>query len=196
MSVLVSSLSSSASVTFRLLYTFPVLISNITDGEITQEEVKPEWIEWAMGEIDSQTGLSLRSPFTDKLDGNDLITIFTRKFPLIEVSKVLIGNIEVPPSAYCVNERTGRITLKNDLFPEGCKNITVIGISGYREVPPLIQKIASLLVAKTALSAKHGHLVDNESIGDFTQTRTFKKLNDELDRAWEALGKRFPIDFI
>ena len=59
----------------------------------------------------------------------------------------------------------------------------------------MIQKIATLLVAKTVLSAKNGPLVDNESIGDFTQTRTFKKLNDELDRAGGAWGKRFPIDF-
>ena len=73
--------------------------------------------------------------------------------------------------------------------------MVVTGIHGYRQVPPLIQKIATLLVAKTALEAKFGPLVDHESIGDFSQTRSFKKLNDELDRAWDALGRTFPIDF-
>jgi len=48
-------------------------------------------------------------------------------------------------------------------------------------------------VAKTVLSARFGPLVDNEHIGDFSQTRTFKKLNDELDRAWDALGRNFRI---
>jgi hypothetical protein len=62
-------------------------------------------------------------------------------------------------------------------------------------VPPLIEKIATLIVAKTALSAKNGGLVDSESIGDFSQSRSFRKLNDELDRAWEAWGSRAPIDF-
>jgi hypothetical protein len=48
-------------------------------------------------------------------------------------------------------------------------------------------------VTKTALSAKFMPLADNDNIGDFSQTRSFKKLNDELDRAWAALGKRFRI---
>jgi len=52
-----------------------------------------------------------------------------------------------------------------------------------------------LIAAKTALAAKNGALVDSESIGDFSQNRSFKKLNDELDRAWSAWGVRAGVDF-
>jgi hypothetical protein len=87
------------------------------------------------------------------------------------------------------------VTLKDGIFPQGIQNVTVAGTYGYESLPPLIEKIATLIVAKTALSAKNGSLVDSESIGDFSQSRSFKKLNDELDRAWEAWGSRAPIDF-
>lgn len=178
-------------------YTTPFLVSKATGEEILEAEVLSEWILQAREEIDRKSGMCfLPLIFTEELDGNGLAAIFTRRFPVIEISKVELDGVELSPSAYRINLRTGSVTLRDSAFPEGIKNVTVTGIYGYRQVPPLVQKVATLLVAKTALSAKNGPLVDNESIGDFTQTRTFKKLNDELDRAWESLGNKFPIDFV
>lgn len=178
-------------------YTTPLLVSKATGEEILEEEVVSEWIQQSREEIDRRTGMSFLSViFAEELDGNGLAVIFTRRFPILEITKVELDGVEVQPEAYRVNLRTGSVTLKDAVFPEGLKNITLTGVYGYKQVPPLVQKIATLLAAKTALSAKNGPLVDNESIGDFTQTRTFKKLNDELDRAWESLGRKFPIDFV
>jgi hypothetical protein len=178
-------------------YTTPFLVSKAAGDEVLEEEVLSDWIQQAREEIDRQTGMSFLSLiFTEEADGSGLPTLFTRRFPVLEISKVMIDGVELAPSTYAVNLRTGSVTLRNSTFPEGIKNVTITGIYGYRQVPPLVQKIATILAAKTALSAKNGPLVDNESIGDFTQTRTFKKLNDELDRAWKSLGKKFPVDFV
>ena len=198
MTTLVSVLSSpvSAVVLFEFTYTTPFLVSAATGGEVLPEEVKQEWILEAMEEIERKTGMCFRPAyFTEELDGNGLIRVFTRRFPLISVSKVCIDGEELPPVNYAVNKRTGSVTLKNRLYPEGVKNVLIEGTSGYENVPPLIEKIATLIVAKAALSAKNGPLVDSESIGDFSQNRSFKKLNDELDRAWEAWGARAGVDF-
>ncbi len=178
-------------------YTTPLLVSKATGEEIMEVEILWDWIQQAREEIDRQTGMSFLSfVFTEETDGNGLSTIFTRRFPVLEVTKVTVDGFELPYSSFVVNSRTGSITLRDNIFPEGIKNVGITGVYGYSQVPPLVQKIATLLAAKTALSAKNGPLVDNESIGDFTQTRSFKKLNDELDRAWESLGGKFPIDFV
>jgi hypothetical protein len=156
----------------------------------------PEWIQEAMEEIDRRTAMCFRPVnFEDRVDGNALIRVFTRCFPLLEVSRVEVDGADLNPSSYVVNKRTGSITFKEGVFAEGYQNVLIEGVSGYNKVPPLIEKIATLIVAKTALSAKNGALVDSESIGDFSQNRSFKKLNDELDRAWEAWGTRAGIDF-
>ena len=39
-------------------------------------------------------------------------------------------------------------------------------------------------------------VIDSERIGDYSHTSSFRKLNDELERTWAALGRRFPIDFV
>ena len=169
----------------------------MSGGEVRPEEVRADWLEWAREEIDRRTGATWQSMnFVDELDGNGLDTVFTRSYPLIEIFDVRVEGKILPASRYAVNKRTGSIRLKEGAFPDGLRNIVVTGIHGYRQVPPLIQKIATLMVAKTALQSKKGALVDHETIGDFNQTRSFKKLNDELDRAWDALGRNFPIDFI
>lgn len=197
MSLLVSQLSEPVSATIRVFYTFPTLVSQATGGEVRPEEVDSEWLDWVIDEIDRVTGTSFRAlSFTDELDGTDDDYVFTRKFPIVQVDRVEINGFEVSPSLYKVNQRTGKITLIQGEFTKGVGNITVFGVYGHDKIPALIRKIATLLVAKTALSAKNGHLIDNENVGDFSQTRSFKKLNDELDRAWEAWGKRFPIDFV
>ena len=221
MSTLASLLSDPLVTTIATRYTTPTLVSQVTGGEVLPEEVEDQWIDWAEQEIDRRTNDSFQAQnFTDAVDGNGLDTIFTRCFPLIEIFQVVVDCKVLDPSKYVVNLRTGSIRLKDNqfmpgvqtlfvppisvgipyspnVFKAGVANITISGIYGYRTVPPLIQKIASLIVAKTALSGKSGALVDNESIGrHFTQTRTFKKLNDELDRAWKAWGQRFPIDFV
>ena len=166
-------------------------------GEVKPEEIRADWLEWAREEIDRRTGTTWQSlNFVDELDGNGLDTVFTRVYPLIEIFDVRVEGEVLPASMYAVNKRTGSIRLREGVFPDGLGNVVVAGIHGFRQVPPLIQKIATLLVAKTALEAKKGPFVDHEAIGDFNQTRSFKKLNDELDRAWEALGESFPISFI
>jgi Tfp pilus assembly protein PilN len=71
----------------------------------------------------------------------------------------------------------------------------MLGVAVVVAVPVALMLGVVVVVAKTALSAKNGALVDSESIGDFSQNRSFKKLNDELDRAWEAWGTRAGIDF-
>lgn len=197
MSLLVSALSDPVSATVRVYYTFPSLVSQATGGEVRPEEVESEWLDWVIAEIDRKTGATFRAlSFIDELDGTGQDYVFTRKFPLIQIERVEANGILIPSSLYKANLRTGKITLLQGEFSEGIGNIAVSGVYGYPEVPALIRKIATLTVAKTALSAKNGPLVDNENIGDFSQTRTYKKLNDDLDRAWEAWGKRFPIDFV
>ncbi|MBI2069452.1 MAG: hypothetical protein HYT79_02540 [Elusimicrobia bacterium] len=182
---------------FSTRYTSAFMVSEITGGEILAEEIELDWISWAADEIARKTGQRFHVvPFEDVLDGNGLDIVFTLNFPLIQVAKVEMDSQILSPLSYAVNLRTGSVRLRQGIFNPGIRNVVVTGTYGYQNVPPLIQKVATLLVAKTALSAKNGPLIDNESIGDFSQTRTFKKLNDELDRAWEALGRRFPIDFI
>lgn len=189
MTAVVSLLSAPIAATATFTYTNSGLVSAATDGEIQEFEVRPEWIQEAMEEIDRRTGMCFRPVnFEDKVDGNALIRVFTRCFPLLEVSRVEVDGSDLDSSSYVVNKRTGSITFKNGVFAEGYQNVVIEGVSGYNKVPPLIEKIATLIVAKAALSAKNGPLVDSESIGDFSQTRTFKKLNDELDRAWAAWG--------
>lgn len=187
--IIVSQFSPAAVATVAFAYTTASLVSAATGGEVLPSEVNPGWIQEAMEEIDRRTSMCFRpANFRDELNGNGLIRAFTHCFPILEVTRVEIDGSEVYPSEYAVNKRTGSVTLRDRFFPEGIQNVVIEGTSGYKDVPPLIEKIATLIVAKTALSAKNGPLVDSESIGDFSQTRTFKKLNDELDRAWAAWG--------
>jgi len=181
--------------TLPIGYTTAALVSQLTGGEILASEVVPEWIQQAREEIDRRSGVCFTSLNTvDNLDGNDLTTIFLDCFPVLEILEITVDGQDIPISDVVLNRRTGSLKrCGGDLWPEGCQNIEIAYIHGYRLVPPAVQKIATLLVAKTALAAKHGYLIDSESIGDFSQTRGFKKLNDELDRAWEALGRRFKI---
>jgi hypothetical protein len=196
MTILVSVLSATVTATATFSYTNADLVSAVTDGEVQPFEVRPEWIQEAMEEIDRKCGMCFRpANFQDKVDGNSLIRVFTRCFPLLEVSRVEVDGTDIAPSSYVVNKRTGSVTLKSGVFEEGFQNVVIEGVYGYNKVPPLIEKIATLIVAKTSLSSKNGALVDSESIGDFSQNRSFKKLNDELDRAWEAWGTRAGIDF-
>jgi hypothetical protein len=196
MTTLVSVLSAPITATATFAYTNANLVSAVTDSEVQPHEVHPEWIQEAMEEVDRRTGMCFRPiNFEDKLDGNALIRVFTRCFPLLEVNRVEVDGSDLSPSSYVVNKRTGSITFKDGVFAEGYQNVIIEGVSGSNKVPPLIEKIATLIVAKTALSAKNGALVDSESIGDFSQNRSFKKLNDELDRAWEAWGTRAGVDF-
>ena len=196
MTVLVSVLSAPVVTTVAFTYTSASLVSAAAGGEVLASEVRSEWIQEAMEEIDRRTGMCFRpANFRDEVDGNNLIRVFTHCFPILEVTNVELDGSGLDPSVYVVNKRTGSVTLKDDIFPEGVKNVVIEGTSGYRDVPRLIEKIATLIVAKTAISAKNGPLVDSESIGDFSQNRSFKKLNDDLDRAWEAWGYRAPVDF-
>ncbi|MBI4396708.1 MAG: hypothetical protein HY548_06410 [Elusimicrobia bacterium] len=197
MSALSSLLSLPISAELVVLYTNPFLVSETTGGEVLPEEVQPEWIDWAMEEIEKRSGMCFRPlPFTDVLDGTGSDDLFTSCFPVLEITRVEEDGVEIPPSAYVVNKRTGKVTLRSGRFSEGLQNVHLSGTYGKLQVPALVQKIATLLVAKTALAAKNGALVDNESLGDFSQTRSFKKLNDQLDEAFEALGRRFPLDFV
>lgn len=196
MTAVVSILSAPVAATATFAYTSASLVSAVTDGEVQEFEVRAEWIREVMEEIDRRTGMCFRPVnFEDKVDGNGLIRVFTRCFPVLEISSLEIDGSFVPPSSYVVNKRTGSLTFKEGVFGEGYQNVVIEGVSGYDKVPPLIEKIATLIVAKTALSAKNGALIDSESIGDFSQNRSFKKLNDELDRAWEAWGTRSGVDF-
>lgn len=196
MTALASILSASIAATPTFTYTNAALVSAATDGEVQEFEVRPEWIQEAMEEIDRRTGMCFRPMnFQDRVDGNNLIRVFTRCFPILEVSRLESDGSEIPSADYVVNKRTGSVTLKDGVFDEGYQNVVIEGTSGYNKVPPLIEKIATLIVAKTALSAKNGALVDSENIGDFSQTRSFKNLNDELDRAWEAWGRHSSVDF-
>lgn len=196
MTALASILSAPIAATPTFTYTSAALVSAATDGEIQEFEVRPEWIQEAMEEIDRRAGMCFRPMnFQDRVDGNRLIRVFTRCFPILEVSRLEMDGNEIPSPAYVVNKRTGSVTLKEGVFEEGYQNVVIEGTSGYDRVPPLIEKIATLIVTKTALSAKNGALIDSENIGDFSQTRSFRKLNDELDRAWEAWGRHSSVDF-
>jgi hypothetical protein len=175
-------------------YTSPGYVSAMTGGEISPADVQPEWIEAATEEIDRRSGMCFRAKqFVNILDGDNSNVIFLDCFPILEIYSITIDGEVLEPDRYSLNKKTGTIKLKNLSVRSGYGNIVVQGAQGYSEVPPLVHKIATLIVTKTALSAKFMPLADNDNIGDFSQTRSFKKLNDELDRAWAALGKRFRI---
>lgn len=175
-------------------YTTAALVSAFLNGEATPDQILAEWLAQAVQEIDLRTGMCFTAKeFESWLDGDGTSKIFLDTYPVLEIFSVELDGWPVPASAYKVNKRTGVITLLDDLTPYGTANVMVRGIRGHRIVPPIVQKIATLIVAKTVLSSRYGPLIDNEHIGDFSQTRTFKKLNDELDRAWEALGRNFRI---
>ncbi|OGS32979.1 MAG: hypothetical protein A2218_10355 [Elusimicrobia bacterium RIFOXYA2_FULL_53_38] len=176
------------------LYTTPAAVSAMTGGEVSPNDVLADWIDEASEEIDQRSGMCFRArQFVNTLDGDNSAVIFLDCFPVLEIHAVQLDDTFIRPESYTLNSKTGTIKLKGMVAPVGTGNITVRGVHGYSKVPPLVHKLATLIVAKTALSARFNPFVDNESIGDFSQTRSFKKLNDELDRAWSALGKRFRI---
>ncbi|MCX5784587.1 MAG: hypothetical protein NTX59_02765 [Elusimicrobia bacterium] len=194
MATLASLLSQAVMAVIPTAYTTPALVSKMTGGEVPEEDILPEWIEAATEEIDRRSGMCFRTKqFTNVLDGDGSDAIFLDCFPILEIDSFEIDGDEIQPKDYVLKKATGIIRLKSHLTPYGIANVIVSGIHGYAKVPALVQKIATLIVAKTALSARFEPLVDSENIGDFSQTRTFKKLNDELDRAWDTLGKRFRI---
>ena len=194
MAVLASLLSQAVVDVTPTEYTTPALVSAMTGGDVPQGRILPEWIEAATEEIDRRSGMCFRTKqFTNVLDGDGSDAVFLDCFPILEIESLTLDCDAVRPEEYVLKKATGIIRLKNRLTPCGMANVIVSGIHGYPKVPALVQKIATLIVAKTALSARFEPLVDSENIGDFSQTRTFKKLNDELDRAWSALGKRFRI---
>jgi len=175
-------------------YTTPALVSAMTGGDVPPGKVLPEWIEAAAEEIDRLSGMCFRTKqFTNVLDGDGGDAIFLDCFPILEIDALMIDGNSIQPDEYVLKKSTGIIRLKGRITPYGIANVIVSGIHGYSKVPALVQKIATLMVAKTALSARFESLVDSENIGDVSQTRSFKKLNDELDRAWAALGKRYRI---
>jgi len=176
------------------IYTSPGSVSAMTGGEISPADVLPEWIEAAAEEIDRCSGMCFRAKqFVNTLDGDGSDVIFLDCFPILEIHSIRIEGELIKPEWYSLNKKAGTIKLRNRLAQYGLGNVIIQGVHGCSKVPPLVQKLATLIVAKTALSARFEPLVDNENIGDFSQTRSFKKLNDELDRAWTALGKRFRI---
>lgn len=183
--------------TVPLGYTSALLVSKATGGEVSPADVLPEWIAQAAHEIDLSSGMCFTTRNArEVLDGNDMAVLFLRCFPVAELLGVAIYGQELDLDDIILNPRTGSLRRCWGVWPEGCQNIEVEYIHGARVVPPIVQKLATLLAAKTALSAKNGALIDSERIGDYSHTSSFKKLNDELDRAWAALGRRFPIDFI
>ena len=183
--------------TVPLGYTNALLVSKATGGEVPPGDVLPEWIAQAAEEIDRTSGMCFTTRNAiEALDGNDMAVIFLRCFPVVEILGVTVDGQELDPQDFILNPRTGSLRRCESVWPEGCQNVEVEYIHGARIVPPIVQKLATLLAAKTALSAKNGALIDSERIGDYSHTSSFKKLNDELDRAWAALGKRFPIHFI
>jgi hypothetical protein len=173
------------------VYTTAELVSAMTGGEVPPETVLPDWIDAASEEIDRRTGMVFcAKQFEETVEGDGGDSVFLDAFPLIEVLSVEIDGAVIPPQEYSASLRTGIIRLKTRW---AAGSITVKGVQGYSKVPALVRKIASILAAKTALSARFEPLVDSEHIGDFSQTRSFKKLNDELDRAWDALGRKYRI---
>lgn len=183
--------------TVPLGYTNALLVSKATGGEVTPEEVLAEWIAQAAHEIDLASGMCFTTRNArEVLDGDGAAVLFLRCFPVAEILNVTVDGQEIDLADIILNPRTGSLRRCEGSWPEGCRNVEVEYIHGTRIVPPIVQKLATLFAAKTALSAKNGALIDSERIGDYSHTSSFKKLNDELDRAWAALGRRFPIDFI
>lgn len=178
-------------------YTSAYLVSKASGGEVLETEVISEWLQSAREEIDRRCGMSFIPQIkTERIDGSGSDVIFTRTYPVLEVISVTEDGVDIPLSALIVNERTGSLRLIEGVWNPGYQNIEVRFECGARTVPPLVQKIATLIAVKTALAAKNGALVDSESLGDYTQSRSFRKLNDELDRAWKALGTRFQMDIL
>lgn len=183
--------------TVPLGYTSALLVSKATGGEVAPEDVLPEWIAQAAHEIDLASGMCFTTRNArEVLDGDGSAVLFLRSFPVAELLGVTVDGQEIDLADVILNPRTGSLRRCWGAWPEGCQNIEVEYIHGARVIPPIVQKLATLLAAKTALAAKNGALIDSERIGDYSHTSSFKKLNDELERAWAALGRRFPIDFI
>jgi len=201
MAHLVSQLSTGPTVTLLpLVYTTAMLVSEATDGEILEADVMPEWIQAARDEVDRRSGLSFHlEEFTDQLDGGGLDTLFVRKFPVLEVNEIKIDGVvfdALPLTRTVFNPRTGALRRKDlEVWQDGLQNITVRYHAGSLIIPPLVTRIATLLVVKTALNAKHGADVDSTRVGNFSESRSYAKLNDELDRAWSALGTRRELHF-
>ncbi|PJB25967.1 MAG: hypothetical protein CO113_05920 [Elusimicrobia bacterium CG_4_9_14_3_um_filter_62_55] len=190
--------------TLPTVYTNAFLVSSYTGGLVESSDVLPEWIQQARDEIDRHTGMCFRAAErTDRLDGTGLDILFLTCFPVLEILAIEIDGVlfDAPVAGRLkkvkANLRTGSLLRKDGRpWPEGFENIEVRYLFGFRATPPVVQKLATLLVAKTALQAKHGPTVDNERIGNFSVSRSFKRIDDELDRAWSALGFRRDIGFV
>src|ERR1700682_2689912 len=108
MSTLASLLSEPLVTTIATRYTTSTWVSQVTGGEVLAAEVEDQWIDWAEEEIDRRTNDSFQAQdFADVVDGNGLDTIFTRRFPLIEIFQVIVDCKVLDPSKYVVNLRTG-----------------------------------------------------------------------------------------
>ncbi|MFA5138334.1 MAG: hypothetical protein WC728_03795 [Elusimicrobiota bacterium] len=203
MGALVSGLSILITGTPPIRYTTPFLVSRRTGGVVPEQEILAEWIAEAREEIDKYTGLCFATTRqTDFLDGEGKDVVFLTCFPVLEILGIWVDEelFEEPSGGRLrkvkLNKRTGSLMRIDGLvWPKGYENIEVRYIYGYRAVPPLVQKVATLIVAKTALSAKKGPLEDSERIGNWSASYSLRKLDDELDRAWAALGKRRPMYF-
>jgi len=176
-------------------YTTAQKVSDYTKGKIAVSDVKTEWLTWADDYIDRYTGLKFGADisFTDKLDGNDLDWIFTKHFPLLSITTLKVGGTEVD-SANFKWYPTGKIVLLYSTFVENYQNVEVTGTYGYAAIPKLVEQIATMLTAGTALAAKEANMnVKSKRIGDYS-VAYFGADENRVQDQLKILGKRNSLE--
>lgn len=176
-------------------YTTAQKVSDYTKGKIAVGDVKTEWLSWADDYIDRYTGLSFSNAnaFTDKLDGNDLEWIFTKHFPLLSITSLKIGGTAVETANFKWYS-TGRIVLLYSTFTANYQNVEVIGTHGFTSVPGIVEQIATMLTAGTALAAKEANMnVKSKRIGDYSAVY-FGADENRIQDQLKVLGKRNSLE--
>lgn len=172
-----------------MAYTTAQKVSDFTEGEVVVAEVKSEWIAWAKNFIDRASGLDFDPSIaeTDELDGDGTDTLFTKKHPLLTVSSLKINDTPVDAADF-VFYSTGRVSLKRGIFTEDFQNVEIIYTHGFAAVPGSVEGLATALVARTALRAKTGQIVDRAKIGDFSHSVEGKALDKQIEAGMKAVG--------
>lgn len=133
---------------------------------ISADRLRDSWSTMAEDLIDEHVGESYSAPetYTESIDGDGSDTIFLNNHPVVSVSSLAIGDVQVSSSQYEVYS-SGYIRLVHSLgspiveamnspassFPVGQQNVAVTYSAGVSSVPGRVRFAAILMIIQMSL---------------------------------------------
>jgi len=97
-------------------------------------------LQYASGAIKSYLRREIEAADYDEYyDGTGTSDLFVREWPVVSVSLLEVGGVEVPDDGYVVYAESGRIHLTNGHFPSGHRNVHIQYRAGYESIPEEIE---------------------------------------------------------